>query len=173
MECSARFSDCGTYRYSLERIWDEALPCACFVMLNPSTADATRDDPTIRRCISFARAWGFGGLRVLNLFAARAIRPRELFTQFEDPIGPGNDDALRSTAQCREVILAWGTHGSRLGRDAAVLKHFRDLGIKPKCLGLTKRGHPRHPLYVPAGSKPIQFATTNRGKSAGRLHPLQ
>src|ERR1043165_512870 len=126
-------------------------------MLNPSVADATRDDPTLRRCLSFARAWGFGGLRLVNLFAGRATKPRELFTKFDDPIGPENDAVLQSGSLFQDVILGWGANGSTLGRAADVLTLLASIGVKPKCLGLTKHGQPKHVLYLPADARPVRF----------------
>ncbi len=116
-------------------------------MLNPSTADAAADDPTIRRCIGFARAWGFGALEVVNLFAYRATRPADLFAA-DDPVGPRNDRFVRAAARSAAmVVAAWGVHGTRRGRDADVLATLRILG-SVHCLGTTKRGQPRHPLFV-------------------------
>ena len=172
VKASAQISACGNYRYSLDRIWNESLPQACFVMLNPSIADANRDDPTLRRCIGFAQAWGYGGLRILNLFAGRATEPSQLFTSFEDPIGPGNDAALQAASHYREVIVAWGANGSRLGRDVQVLTQLGDLGIRPRCLGITKHGNPRHPLYVRGDARRVRFrwdggGGVSFGRSAG------
>jgi hypothetical protein len=122
-------------------------------MLNPSTADALLDDPTIRRCIGFARAWGFGALEVVNLFAFRATLPSQLRAAL-DPVGPRNNRFLRAAlGRADAVVAAWGAHGSWGGRDRAVL-HLLSGGIdqpwpSPQCLGLTKHGHPRHPLYLP------------------------
>ena len=93
----------------------------------------------------------------LNLFAGRATEPRQLFTSFDDPIGPGNDAALQGASFYREVIVAWGANGSRLGRDIQVLTQLDDMGIRPKCIGITKHGHPRHPLYVRGDAKRIRF----------------
>ncbi len=105
----ADFDGTGAYRYSLWREWDSRRPIVAFVMLNPSTADAAKDDPTIRRCASFARSWGYGSLEVVNLFAYRASEPKRL-RQTPDPIGPANDDYLVDAAD----RVADG--GRRLGR---------------------------------------------------------
>jgi hypothetical protein len=116
--------------------------------LNPSTADAERDDPTIRKCVGFARTWGFGGVEVVNLFAYRATLPCEMRLA-ADPIGPTNDShILDVAARCRPVVAAWGTHGDFLGRSRAVLDLLATLGTHVECLGTTRSGHPRHPLYV-------------------------
>ena len=125
-----------------------------FIMLNPSTADALVDDPTIRRCIGFAKAWGHGGLVVVNLYAFRATNPLDLLCA-ADPIGPANGltvlDVLVNFSS--RVIAAWGA--SPFG----VPPFFRDLftGMKLECLGRTQEGHPRHPLYVAASTKPEPF----------------
>jgi hypothetical protein len=135
---SATFSPCRTYRYALTRVWAPGRPLAAFIMLNPSTADALDDDATIRRVSGFARSWTAGGILVLNLFALRATDPRQL-RQHPDPVGP--------------VVCAWGVHGVLADRDQRVLELLRARCVRPLCLGTTKDGHPRHPLYVP-GSTP-------------------
>ncbi len=151
----ARIDPTGTYRYLLWRIWDTNKPRVLFVMLNPSTADAETDDPTIRRCIGFAKSWGYGSLQVVNLFAYRATNPEEL-RKCADPIGPRNDDYIEEGLEsANRVIMAWGTKGTLLGRDRIVkeiLKPFR-----PHCLQLSKDGHPKHPLYIAAKCEPILF----------------
>lgn len=154
MHKDAIISECGQYRYLLQRSWDVNRKAVCFVMLNPSTADASVDDPTIRRCLGFARDLGFGQLEVVNLFGLRATEPR-VMKSHSDPIGPENDEHLiRSAAICSVVICAWGANGSYMGRDHAVLKLLRDAGCKPLALRLTKSGHPSHPLYLPAKLQP-------------------
>jgi hypothetical protein len=155
---SAEISACGLYRYRLTRVWDATLRPACFVMLNPSTADALQDDPTIRRCVGFARAWGCGGIVVVNLFAWRATDPRELWMA-ADAEGPDNDRHItEAVIECHPVIAAWGV-GGRMGfRDQDVLRLIQSAGRPwPLCLGRTKGGHPRHPLYVPADTMPVPF----------------
>lgn len=144
----AIFDATGAYRYALWRVWDEVLPRMAFIMLNPSTADAERNDPTIRRCIGFARAWGYGGVHVVNLFAYRTPSPAVL-RKAEDPIGLENDDYLREAATgAAFVVAAWGNHGAAGGRDAAVRGLLSSLGVAPRCLGITRAGQPRHPLYA-------------------------
>jgi hypothetical protein len=164
MKGSAVFSTCGRYRYVLRRAWNPRRPAVLFVGLNPSTADASSDDPTIRRCVGFARDWNFGQLIMANLFAYRATQPR-LLSQVDDPIGPHNDQWLgRLTRQADLIVAAWGVHGNLLDRDAEVL------GRLPKvhCLGLTQRGQPRHPLYLPAGVRPVRFwGQRNDSKTGG------
>ncbi|MDX1418627.1 MAG: DUF1643 domain-containing protein [Rubricoccaceae bacterium] len=140
----AEFSRCGRYRYLLTRTWDPARERVVFIGLNPSTADATRDDPTIRRIVGFARRWGAGGVDVLNLFAYRATDPRAMKAA-ADPVGPENDRYLAAYAGCAAVtVAAWGVHGAHRGRAEAVAAWLGDL----RCLGTTRAGHPRHPLYL-------------------------
>lgn len=125
-----------------------------FVLLNPSVADAARDDPTLRACISFARGAGFGGVEVVNLFAFRATDPRAL-RAVADPAGPGNDAAILSAA-CGGgmVVCGWGRGGALHGRGAKVAARLRAAGITLHHLGLTKDGAPRHPLYVARSTVP-------------------
>jgi hypothetical protein len=131
-------------------------------MLNPSTADHTEDDPTIRRCIGFTRAWGFNGLVVTNLFAWRSTDPGGLKTS-PDPIGPRNDDAILGQAKAAAlVVCAWGCHGSLLGRSQAVLHLLRDARIDLHCLALTTAADPGHPLYLPASVIPQPFAPASK-----------
>lgn len=147
---TARFSPCRVYRYTLHRIWDESVRPAMFIGLNPSTADEVKNDPTVRRCINFARRWGFGGLIMTNIFALRSTDPNGL-TRIKDPVGPRNDYWLkRSHAQAGIVIAAWGIWGQLEGRG----DHVRDLLPDLKCLGTTKAGNPRHPLYLRGDLKP-------------------
>lgn len=142
----------GLYRYSLSRVWEQSrLRTATFVMLNPSTADALVDDPTIRRCIGFAKSWGCAGMHVVNVYALRATNPKDLWLA-DDPIGPENDQYLSDYAMraCKfgwPLVAAWGVH-VKAQRAIQVL----DLpGMEAlQCLGTTKGGHPRHPLYLRA-----------------------
>lgn len=143
MRGGATFDQTGTYRYHLWREWEGSLPPVTFVMLNPSTAGAEADDPTIRRCLGFARAWGYGRLEVVNLFGYRATSPRDLFAA-QDPEGPGNSRYLRK-ATAGDVIAAWGNHGR------SATQSLRSVIAQPgvQCLGMTALGQPVHPLYVP------------------------
>lgn len=156
VRADAHLSECGKYRYWLSRAWDDKLPVVCWVMLNPSTADAKDDDPTIRRCVNFARSWNAGGIYVVNLFAFRSPDPAALGGA-KDPVGPMNDYFVHQCAaggrfgkKRLAVVAAWGAHGNFRDRDQAVLALLRDSGVTPQCLGLTKSGQPRHPLYVGA-----------------------
>lgn len=151
----ARFDPTGRYRYALWRTWDRSGPTVAFVMLNPSTAGAASDDPTIRRCLGFARAWGFGALVAVNLFALRSPEPARL-RRARDPVGPDNDRHIRSAARTASlVIAAWGIHGALAGRDLAVRSLLAPHRIS--CLGLTRSGQPRHPLYLPSDLRPMRM----------------
>jgi hypothetical protein len=146
----------GVYRYLLWREWDPGVPRLAFVMLNPSTADATSDDPTIRRCIGLARIWGYGALEVVNLFAYRATHPREL-RKANHPVGSENDQYILDAARrVDKVVLAWGNHGAWRDRDKAVLGLLS--GIENLCcLAVTQAGQPHHPLYVSNKVMPVPY----------------
>lgn len=155
MQKSAFISACGLYRYRLSRIWEEDKPLIAFMMLNPSTADAELDDPTIRRCIGFAKEWGYGGLTVINLFALRATNPKELYSA-ADPIGPENDASIREVAgRVEEIVCAWGAHGIFKGRSYEVAAMLDDCNLS--ALRLTKAGQPSHPLYLPGDLLPKAY----------------
>ncbi len=143
---SATISADGVYRYTLSRVWDETLPNLNFIMLNPSTADADLDDPTIRRCIGFGQRDGYGGIQVVNLYAFRATKPSEMLAAI-DPVGPDNDAAWLQING--DVVAAWGANAKQDQVNRAI-GVFQEL----KCLGVTKDGHPRHPLYI-RGDQPI------------------
>jgi len=148
---SAEISPCGQYRWWLRRHFPHHGDgrVVCFIMLNPSTADATMDDPTIRRCMGFARDWGYSTLSIRNLFAYRATDPKAL-AQAVDPIGhPRNDGELLAGLTAHTVVVAWGGHVYH-NRDQDVLRLFAlHRPDKPLyCLGWTKQGSPRHPLYI-------------------------
>lgn len=154
----ADISDDGRYRYTLTRRWDDR-PRVVFVMLNPSTADADIDDPTIRRCIGFARRWDFGGIEVVNLFAWRATDPVEL-ARADDPVGPDNDDHIVARCAGEFVVAAWGASVPYLQRrrPADVLAMARNVGGQVHHLGLTKDGSPRHPLYLRGDTEPTRWS---------------
>ncbi len=164
---SAEISECGRYRWWLRRSWllwsptgehIESKGICCFVMLNPSTADGSQDDPTIRRCIRFAKDWGYGQLSVRNLFPWRATDPKELFHATTVTGGHRGDQELITACTCDLVVCAWGA-GVPFKRDAECLDLFKKSfpGVPLYCLGTTKHGHPRHPLYVKADTQPVQF----------------
>lgn len=156
----ATFSDCRKYRYTLNRRWVHGVApvnMVAFIGLNPSTADETLNDPTIRRCIQFAKDWGFGGLVMLNLFAYRATDPK-VMKAVVDPVGRKNNEAIVDVAiQVGGVICAWGTHGIHMGRASAVRSLLADFGVSVQHLGLTKDGHPKHPLYLKSTSERIGY----------------
>lgn len=148
--CGATISADGLYRYSLTRYWDAGSNPIRLIMLNPSTATATTDDATIRKCMAFARRLGHDGLIVHNLFAFRATDPRQLREHpVQAVVGPDNARHLFNPSMARLVTLcAWGTHGELHGRGPLVLRLLRSAGVTPMCLGRTKAGHPCHPLYL-------------------------
>lgn len=151
---TAIYSDCEEYRYALTRVWDESGKRVTFVMLNPSTATEVQNDPTVERCERRARALGFGGFRVTNIFAYRATDPRVMRAQ-ADPTGSANDAAiLEACAWADTIVCAWGTHGAHLGRGPAVEALLRATGRPLYHLGLSKHGHPKHPLYIAYAHQP-------------------
>lgn len=162
MRSAAVFSDCRRYRYLLTREWAPGLPSLCVIGLNPSTADETTDDPTIRRCIGFAKREGMGGLVMLNLFAWRATDPRDMKRAL-DPIGPANDAVIEAVTLDRLVLCAWGVHGAYRLRDAAVIARLAQLGRQTVSLGTTKAGQPKHPLYLAAATPFVQFGAAAAG----------
>src|ERR1700730_233565 len=159
MERGAVFSLDRLYRYVLTRRWDSGRRQLVVIGLNPSTADENVDDPTIRRCIGFARAQRCDALVMLNLFAFRATNPMDMKDSYGagiDIVGDANDGTIRTYAWGDEVIVvaAWGAHGGFLGRD----KEVRALGLPHlNCWGVTKDGHPRHPLYLRADTPLSSF----------------
>jgi hypothetical protein len=157
MTGGAAFSRDRRYRYRLWRRWDRSRPAIAFCMLNPSTADARRDDPTIRRCIGFAREWGYGGIEVVNIFALRATDPRELRSA-RDPVGPRNDAFMLRAAAQSPVVIAWGVHGALRDRGATALRLF---GPRARllALGRTRSGAPRHPLYLRRDAEAVEYVT--------------
>lgn len=162
---SAIISECGLYRYQLTRTWGIGKP-AVFVMLNPSTADANEDDATIRRCISFAKKWNCGGIIVVNLFAYRATDPKELHA-VADPQGPGNLTHVFNAARCSQLIVcAWGAYNKLNGQDKKIIDCIKRATnmVDIVCLGTTKAGHPKHPLYLPKDA-PMQIFSLGNGEA--------
>lgn len=155
------FDEFRTYRYDLQRQWGPGAQHV-WVMLNPSTADETRNDPTIRRCINFSKMWGAGRLVVVNLYAMRATRPAKLL-HVDDPVGPENDQYIRrhiTAPQTTMVIAAWGEYVDRLTVKTGRLDIERTAHVAHKpvcCLGWTKSGAPRHPLYMKADTEPKPY----------------
>lgn len=155
----AYVSPCRTYRYRLRRWWNQnPEQWALWIMLNPSTADAAQDDPTIRRCISFTKDWGLDGLMVGNLYALRSSDPSAL-ENHPSPIGPENGFHLREMAKAAAIVICgWGVVGSvnKVGQ-IHVARLLHELEMPAHCLGTTKAGHPRHPLYVKSGTSLLEF----------------
>ena len=157
----AELSDDRKYRFSLWRSWAvhyPPYPRILFVMLNPSTADELNNDPTIRRCLGFARRLGGESLEVVNLFALRATSPKEMLTSPNEPVGSSNNFFIeRAAKRAMFVLVAWGAHRNLRGRDEEVLRLLtahQDVW----CLGKTKHGHPKHPLYCPSSSPMEMFS---------------
>ena len=151
MKKSANFSRCRTYRYALWRSWDEHKPYAMMIGLNPSTADEVEDDPTLIRCINFAKSWGYGGVCMTNLFAYRATDPNDM-KAVADPVGASNNRWLtRLAKEAGIVVAAWGNDGSYLNRASQIRNKIPNL----YCLKMNKSGEPAHPLYLRAELKPV------------------
>lgn len=149
----AFFSPDRVHRYALWRTWDEDLPKVLFIGLNPSTADEINNDPTIRRCIGYAKDWGYGGYIMGNIFAFRATDPK-VMKAAKDPIGLKNDEwLLKLHAEAELTVGAWGNHGKFMERGKAVVNLISDL----KCLKITSQGFPSHPLYLPRTLKPLPY----------------
>lgn len=159
LERDARLSNCGRYRYFLRRTWDHGKPRVLFVMLNPSTADAEIDDATIRSCVRLSRNLGYGSFEVVNLYALRATDPAELQIA-DDPVGPDNDVAIASAlGRCDLAICAWGANQMAENRAASVRSLLRTHRPAIFCLGKTKAGAPKHPLYIKTGTTLEVFGT--------------
>lgn len=153
MRSGAEFSPCQKYRYTLYRWWSEEKD-ATFVMLNPSTADEIDNDPTVERCQRRAKEMGFGGLKVVNIFAYRSTDPEALY-DLDDPIGPMNDQKIvEATENAGIVICGWGDHGGLRDRGQQVLELLKSKGIVLHCLEVNLSGEPRHPLYIPYSTLP-------------------
>lgn len=154
MERDAVLSDCGRYRYLLRRVWDHKKPRALFIMLNPSTADAAIDDPTIRSCIRLCRALEFGSFEVVNLFAWRATDPDELLSLGIEMIGPRQDKITEAAIiRCDIVICAWGAHQvAATPRGWELIEKIQEHRPLAYCFGKTKNGSPKHPLYIKTGT---------------------
>lgn len=148
MKTTATISPCGKFRYTLGRRWSDGPRLLVFVMLNPSTADASQDDATIRRCIGFAQAHGFDALEVVNLFAYRATKPLDL-RKAGYPVGPDNDTHIRRVCtQAEAICIAWGANAKDLERPQVVLPMLRELERPIQVLAITKSGVPQHPLFI-------------------------
>lgn len=161
---TAFLTPCRTWRYSLTRSWgsnkDGLIEPLVVVGLNPSTADETRDDPTIRRCMDYARRWGYGALHMLNLFAYRSTDPKALARiNTLVAIGPENDAWLAKLGRGRNVLVAWGRHGRSVCplREDEVVNLLMSEGAELVCLGVNKDGSPVHPLSQPKDAKPAPW----------------
>ena len=155
----AKFSECEDYRYTLGRRWEAGGKRVCFCLLNPSTADATKLDPTLTRCHRYAVRWGFCAMDVTNIFGLRSTDPKGL-KLVDDPIGIDNDRHIaRLAKQADLVIVGWGTHGAMNDRHSEVLDVLNKVCV-PHCLQITKHGFPKHPLYLKADLEPKVFTTS-------------
>jgi len=156
-ESGATFSPCRRWRYLLWRRWDASKPVANFLMLNPSTADEVKLDPTCARARDFAERWGYGALTVTNVFGFRSTNPL-LMKKVPDPVGPGNDAAiLRAAKKADLVVCAWGNHGQFLGRSSRVLSLLTANNIELHSLRVNANGEPAHPLYLPASLRAVPW----------------
>ena len=160
-EAGAVFSPCRRWRYLLWRRWDEARPVANFLMLNPSTADEEKLDPTCARARDYAERWGYGALIVTNVFGWRATDPAKM-KAVADPVGPGNDAAIvKAAKESGIVVCAWGNHGSFLERSCRVRALLNKSKIKLHVLRVNANGEPAHPLYLPGRLEPISWAASS------------
>ena len=149
LDTGATFSDCGGYRYRLWRQWDASKPTIAFLMLNPSTADAQDNDPTVERCQRRAAALGCGGLVLINLFALVSTDPAGLYGAGVEPVGPENDRYIDEEARvASSVVCAWGKHAAHMGRGMQVAQRLRAMGVPLLALGFNRDGSPKHPLYI-------------------------
>ena len=157
-EAGAEFSPCRRWRYLLWRRWDEAKPAANFLMLNPSTADEFKLDPTCARARDYAERWGYGALIVTNVFSFRSTDPLRLRKE-KDPVGPGNDAAIvRAAKEAAIVVCAWGNHGAHGERSRKVLELLQARNIRLHALRVNANGEPAHPLYLPGALTPSAWA---------------
>jgi len=155
-DSGAFFSDCRRWRYLLWRRWDPARPVANFLMLNPSTADEWKLDPSCTRARLYAERWGYGALIVTNIFGWRATDPEEM-KAVRDPVGRGNDRAiLRAARESEIVVCAWGNHGTHRSRSDAVRRLLDGAGIEARVLRMNASGEPAHPLYLSGDLRPIK-----------------
>jgi hypothetical protein len=153
----ATFSSCRRWRYLLWRRWDESKPVANFLMLNPSTADEVKLDPTCARARDYAERWGYGALIVTNVFGWRATDPSEMKAA-RDPVGPDNDAAIvRAAREAAIVVCAWGNHGAHQERSVSVVKLLGNKKIKLHALRVNANGEPAHPLYLPGKLNPLSW----------------
>ncbi len=178
MEKAAVFSRDRRYRYVLTRIWDGRRPRLIAICLNPSTADETQDDPTVRKLMGFASRWGYGGLWLMNLFAIRGTDPEIIKTSDIDPVGSEQHERIKGVVGLArrflndareyepgpdpEVLCAWGVHGAYQDQDEHMMGWLDKELVRPICLGTTKNGCPKHPLYVSYATPRVPYT----GRSA-------
>jgi len=154
---TAKFSPNCAYRYSLDISWDVDKKSVNFLMLNPSTADEYKNDPTVERCCRRAKEWGYGSVTITNLFALRSTDPSALYSH-PDPEGPSNDAViLRCAKRSDMVVCAWGNHGRFMERSRDVVGLLQSEGVQLHCLKVAKTGEPCHPLYLPYSLKPLPY----------------
>ncbi|RVM91495.1 DUF1643 domain-containing protein [Sinorhizobium meliloti] len=162
---SAIVSECATYRYELRRVWDDALPMLAVCMLNPSTADASVDDPTVLKLIHFGKLWGYGGLLIVNLYAFRSPSPKEMFAAGAAAVGPQNEKFTAAAVfyardNGGKLLAAWGNDGNE--RAMFFARWTRCQGVELVCLGTTQSGAPKHPMArglhrIPRDQRPIPW----------------
>jgi hypothetical protein len=156
IQSGAIFDATDTYRFLLWRVWNPDRPRVCWIMLNPSNGGVTYNDNTVKQCISFSKAWGFGGLEIVNLFALISTDPKVL-RHAKDPVGEGNDQyIIEAAGRTSRLVCAWGAMGVLYGRDQEVIKLCRNFG-ELWCIGKTKDGHPWHPLRKSLDLPAIRF----------------
>jgi hypothetical protein len=144
---TAILSSDNIYRYELSRIWDDEKPKILFIMLNPSTADEFVEDPTIRRIVNYAKDWGYGGVYVGNLYAFRSTDPKGL-NSAEDPVGPENITHIQTLiGLVDKVVYAWGNERKEP-------EWLKKIVTNPYCIDISKKGIPKHPLYLKKCLKP-------------------
>lgn len=166
-DSEAVYSPCERYRYALTRTWDSDGQRLLFIMLNPSKATELANDPTIERCERRARSLGYGALRVCNLFALRETDPARL-RRARSPVGPENERQVRdAVGWADDILCAWGVHGAHRNQCAEVAKWLGDCADRVLVLGLTKEGHPRHPLYLPYAAEPVAWTGFTAGRWPG------
>jgi len=156
MQGRATFDETRTYRYTLHRRWAPGGTRICFCLLNPSTADEFKLDPTLTRCLGYAQRWGYSAMETVNIFALRSTDPAGL-REHVDPTGPANDRAIRTAAKRADlIVVGWGSHGGFLDRGPRVAELLAPI-CDPVCLGLTNAGAPRHPLYLRKDLEPFAY----------------
>lgn len=159
-ESGCDFSECKKYRYKLWRIWDKKKPRLYFILMNPSTADEVKNDPTIERQCRRAKSLGFGGLVILNCGAIRETDSKKAWSA-DDPVGPANVVTITQEVENNPeamFIAGWGVPAKKFGADGHILDIFRSLGVPLYCLGINADGSPKHPLYVGYDIKPMIYS---------------